>query len=480
MDTVAANKPDEGADIYRAYFEEMPALVTILDEDLHIIDSNRHFRERFGDAIGKYCWQVYKRENKPCSQCAVRETFMTGERKAAEETFTDLNGREIPVIVRTAPVPSEGKLARVMKISANITDVKKLQKKLHKTQRRFQQLFNEVPCYVSVQNKDFRITDSNRKFKEDFGDEVGPYCYEAYKHRDEPCLNCPVAKTFDDGLSHRSEEVVTSTSGDQYNVLVQTAPIRNSKGEITNVVEMSTNITELRRLQDQLASLGLLVGSISHNIKGILAALDGGMYIVNSGFKKGKPERIEEGWDIVKRNVDQVRSMILGILYYAKDRELDLSSISALDLAEEALGKVQYKAEEIEIDLEKDFDPEVGMLEADPNSLRSALINILENALDACRVDTKKDSHCVKFGLSSDAEHIIMTILDNGIGMDRETREKAFSLFFSSKGNEGTGLGLFISNKIIEQHDGTIELDSTLNMGSSFTIRLPKKSSDDQ
>ena len=67
-----------------------------------------------------------------------------------------------------------------------------------------------------------------------------------------------------------------------------------------------------------------------------------------------------------------------------------------------------------------------------------------------------------------------LEISDNGIGMDKETREKMFTLFYSSKGREGTGLGLFISNQSIEQHEGAIQVDSTPGEGSRFTVRMPK------
>jgi signal transduction histidine kinase len=71
------------------------------------------------------------------------------------------------------------------------------------------------------------------------------------------------------------------------------------------------------------------------------------------------------------------------------------------------------------------------------------------------------------------APWIVFEIGDNGIGMDRETREKIFSLFFSSKGLKGTGLGLFISNKIVDRHGGTIKVESEPGRGSRFLIRLP-------
>jgi len=68
---------------------------------------------------------------------------------------------------------------------------------------------------------------------------------------------------------------------------------------------------------------------------------------------------------------------------------------------------------------------------------------------------------------------LVMVVEDNGIGMDRETREKLFSLFFSSKGSKGTGLGLFIANKIVDKHGGSIAVDSEVGRGSRFVIRLP-------
>jgi len=68
---------------------------------------------------------------------------------------------------------------------------------LHNAQNLYQQLFDEVPCYISVQDRQFRLTATNRMFKKDFGDEIGSHCYEIYKHRTSQCPECPVAGTFD-------------------------------------------------------------------------------------------------------------------------------------------------------------------------------------------------------------------------------------------------------------------------------------------
>ena len=238
---------------------------------------------------------------------------------------------------------------------------------------------------------------------------------------------------------------------------------------------MSTNITEIRRLESQLMSLGLLIGSVSHGVKGLLTAIDGGMYLVNSGFPRNNQERVQEGWAIVQRNMRRIRSMVLDLLYYAKDRELDAEPINALELGADVWNLVTYRAEDLGIEFDRDFDIAAGELEADRAALRTALINILENAFDACRVDRKKERHRVTFSVIwCDEARVSFEVRDNGIGMDRETLEKMFTLFFSSKGAEGTGLGMFVSNKIVRQHGGHIDVESRPEEGTRIRIVMPR------
>jgi signal transduction histidine kinase len=267
--------------------------------------------------------------------------------------------------------------------------------------------------------------------------------------------------------------VVTPKSGEQHNVLIWTAPIRNATGEITRVMEMSTDITEIRQLQDHLSSLGLKISSISHGIKSLLAGLDGGVYLVESGLAKEDPERVKEGWDALKIIVSRIRKLVLNILFFAKERELVWEPTDVLNFAYEVAASVESKIKAEGVVLEYDFDPAVGEVQLDAGVVRLALINILENALDACVEDTAKKSHKIVFSVKPDDKQIVFEIRDDGTGMDRETRESLFTLFFSSKGNKGTGLGLFIANKVIEQHGGKIKLDSKPNRGSRFRITIP-------
>ncbi|UCG52881.1 MAG: PAS domain-containing sensor histidine kinase [Candidatus Latescibacterota bacterium] len=461
---------------YEHYFDATPGIISVQDRDLRIVDSNSRLKELFGDPSNARCYEFFKRRSEPCPDCPVQETFRTGRRTKSESVVVKRDDEEMPVMVFTSPIKNEnGEVVRVLKLAADITDVKKLQKRLFRAQQRLGQFFDEVPCYVTVQDRDLKLIAVNRRFKEDFGDDVGGYCYECYKHRTEPCLECPVALTFEDGQSHESEEIVTSMGGDQYNVLVHTAPIRNEAGEITHVVEMSTNITAIRKLQSQLESTGLLIGSISHSIKGLLTGLDGGMYLVNSGLKSDNQERVKKGWEMVRRNVDRIRNTVLNILYYAKERQPHWEPIPIEDLANEVFSLMEPKALEHGVNLAKDVHGNSGELEGDRLGLRSMLVNLLENSLDACRVDKKKTDHQVTLAVNGEPDRVRFEVADNGIGMDRETKEKMFSLFFSSKGMEGTGLGLFIANNIAAAHGGSIDVESEVDRGTRFTVHLSRK-----
>ena len=172
--------------------------------------------------------------------------------------------------------------------------------------------------------------------------------------------------------------------------------------------------------------------------------------------------------------------MVLDILYYAKDREPNWENVSAVDLLTEIRELIRVKAQKLGIELRGDIDVAAGDFEGDEKAIRTLLVNLAENSLDACRLDKKEKEHQVKISLSGDIDYVRFEIEDNGIGMDRETREKAFSLFYSSKGGEGTGLGLFISNKIAQAHGGSITLESKLGEGTRFIVALPRNRQIDQ
>jgi signal transduction histidine kinase len=114
-------------------------------------------------------------------------------------------------------------------------------------------------------------------------------------------------------------------------------------------------------------------------------------------------------------------------------------------------------------------------MEMDEMVMSAALVNFLENSVDACSDDLEKERHVIAFRVRGEGEDIVFDIIDNGMGMEQETKEKMFTLFFSSKGAKGTGLGLYISNQVVQQHGGRIAVASEFGEGTTVTVTLPRE-----
>jgi signal transduction histidine kinase len=236
-------------------------------------------------------------------------------------------------------------------------------------------------------------------------------------------------------------------------------------------------VAEKSELQSHLSSLGLMLGSISHALKGLLTGLDAGVYMVDGGLAKADTKQLHEGWEIVKQRFNRIRKVVLDILFYSKKRELKPERVNAAVLAEEVAAAVAGKLAETDVLFVKDLDPDSGEFEVDATYVQAALLNILENAVDACLAGETRRAAKVVFSLRRRRDRLEFDILDNGIGMDSATREKLFTPFFSSKGDKGTGLGLFIANKIVEQHGGRIDVTSAPGRGSIFRVSIPQRAS---
>ena len=344
------------------------------------------------------------------------------------------------------------------------------------TEKKYKQLFNEVPCYIYVVDRDFQITDCNRKFEEYFGSHNGEYCFGILKNRDDPCSKCTVAKTFKDGKNYASEMQIISSDGVKRVVLSWVAPLRDDNGEITNAVVMLTDITEARRLEDHLTSLGFMIGSISHGIKGLLTSMDGGMYLMEKGFETGNQKRVQEGFELSREMTSRIKNLVMDILYYTKTRKMEWGRYSVKTFVKNALDIISPKAEKHQVKIENLIDiitPD-DQFDADENSLLPALINILENSVEACVDNLEEKNPKIVFHTRVDKEKVLFTIQDNGSGMDKDDLKSIFTIFFSSKGNKGTGLGLYIANKVVGQHLGEIKVTSKRNKGTKFLVKIPR------
>jgi signal transduction histidine kinase len=234
-------------------------------------------------------------------------------------------------------------------------------------------------------------------------------------------------------------------------------------------------IYEKSKLTDHLSSLGLMLGTISHNIKGVLTNLDGGIYVARSGLKDCDQQTAKEGLDMMEQAVERIKKMIMDILLYSKERKLNRTAIDTKDFIDQIKNTIELKLKGTRISFHCNESQNPETMVMDEEFILVALINILDNSIDACLADTQKKDHQIEFKILRKKDQLVIHIHDNGCGMDMKTKEKIFDLFFSSKNTKGTGFGLYISHSIIKQHGGSIHVTSIKGKETVFKIILPDK-----
>lgn len=335
------------------------------------------------------------------------------------------------------------------------------------------ELFNLLPCYVSIQDRSFNILETNQTFENDFGKGVGKKCYTAYKGGTEMCPSCPLAKTFEDKSVHLSEQTVRLANGDTAQMIVYSAPILDAFGNVTTAMEVSTNINKVKEMQEELTLLGQSMATLSHEIKNILEGLQGGAYVVDEGLKDGDAELTRKGWGIVRRNIREVSNLVQNILYSSKKRHPIFASVHPQEVVSEVVNTFLDKAASMKIHLTQEVESNLPQVKLDASGIRRMLTNLISNALEACERDKHKDAHTVVVRVDfHDQLHFMFEVEDNGIGMDENTRKSSFREFYSTKGTDGTGLGLLVVNEIVKAHGGRMEILSRPGRGSTFRIIL--------
>ncbi|MFH1951921.1 MAG: ATP-binding protein [Pseudomonadota bacterium] len=335
----------------------------------------------------------------------------------------------------------------------------------------FRAVIDRLPGYLTIQDRSFNITFTNKHFRDDFGEGIGSPCYTVYKGRSEICETCPAQKSFRDKIVHLSEEDVQLATGETAHLIVYSAPILDAFGNVAAVIEMSTNITGVKKVQKELTFLGQSIAILSHDIKNILEGLQGGAYVVDEGIKDGNIELAGKGWNIVKRNIADILRLSQNVLLSAKKRDLKYQKVSPANIVRDVVDLFKDKSEAMDIKLKCRANPALPIVKL--GGMRRVLSNLISNALEACKKDSSKDSHIVEVSADfHDKDHFMFQVEDNGAGMGEVVRDNIFKEFFSTKGLDGTGLGLLVVDKIVKEHGGRIEVLTAPGKGSTFRIIL--------
>ncbi len=226
---------------------------------------------------------------------------------------------------------------------------------------------------------------------------------------------------------------------------------------------------------ERLAAVGQTIAALSHHIKNIMQGVRFGADMVRTGLKDEDRDLLGKGWKLVERNQNRIDELILDMLNYSKEREPAVEPTDLNKLCEDVLDVVRGRASDRGVTLEWHPGTGVSAVPCDPEGIHRAVLNLVSNAIDALE-DREGAKLAVQTLLELEGSWVKVIVLDNGPGIPAEKLEEIFKPFVSTKGSRGTGLGLPVSRKVVREHGGDILVQSVIDKGSKFTIRLPMRS----
>ncbi|MDP6631723.1 MAG: ATP-binding protein [Kiritimatiellia bacterium] len=222
---------------------------------------------------------------------------------------------------------------------------------------------------------------------------------------------------------------------------------------------------------ERMAAIGETAAGLSHCIKNILQAVKTGSYLLDHGLEREDLEMIGKGWQVIKKKNDFMEKLVWDLLTLSKPREAEHTPVDLNALCEEICDVGTHREEGEPVSVTFKPDPTVPPVALDAQGIRRSLLNLVTNAMDAC-ADTGGEVTVETHVPDADGR-VSIAIRDTGCGMSAETQAKLFTVFFSTKGSRGTGLGLPVTRKIVEEHGGTLDVTSAEGTGTTFTITLP-------
>jgi two-component system, NtrC family, sensor histidine kinase HydH len=228
----------------------------------------------------------------------------------------------------------------------------------------------------------------------------------------------------------------------------------------TALAELQTAQTQLVR-QEKMAAVGQLASTVGHELRNPLAVITNALYLLE--VAAGENDMMRRHLATAKRETSAATLIVSDLLDYSAGREPMLAPVQVADLVSEALSVVPPPAG---VQVARNGDPEL-FVTADRDQLRQALLNLITNGYEAM-----PDGGSLTVSAASVGGSAQITVTDTGLGMSDETCQNIFTPFFTGKAR-GIGLGLAVTKRVVEAHGGTITVESTPSVGSSFTITVP-------
>ena len=466
---------------YELLFEQVPCNILLINRDFRIVKTNARVRETLGNLEGEHCFHGLKEQNHKCSECTANQTFEDGNLHTGHHVWKTKDGRTVHQHVISVPlrlIDDSDDFDFVMEMAVDVTQTLELEDGLKFAHSFLETMIsssmdgivaidqiNEIPIFNPAARRLFKIEDGQRVLKKD------------------------LISMLPEGLLERVSEgagPVFLPETTIQNTDVEMIPVRLVSNQIVIDSELLgtaffiQDLSEIKQLEDKkleaerLAAVGQTVAGLAHGIKNLIAAIEGGMYMLSTGIQKGDVERLKKGVDMLQRNVERISAFVKTFLDFSKGREIQVKLSHPEDVAQEVVENYAAEARKLGIILTHECANDIEPAPIDYESMHECLTNLVGNAIDACRVSDDGMGTFIRVKTFEKEKVIFYEVTDNGCGIDYDLREKIFATFFTTKGLGGTGLGLLMTKKIVQEHGGRIDLESEPGKGTVFRISLPR------
>lgn len=334
---------------------------------------------------------------------------------------------------------------------------------------RWEKTFDGFRDPIAIVDLDYEVLRANRKFSDKL---VRKRCFESFANRNTPCDGCPALKAMEEGKAHIAEVRIAEKVFEVHSypiVLDQAA----SEGRATNVVNQYVDVTQsrdlyLRMLQsEKLGAIGLLAGNIAHELNNPLTGLRSLAQVLIQEVQD-KKELANDLLEIEKA-ASRSQQIIRNLLEFSTGTQQKVKQITMDEIVTKTMPMLKTVMRMHRQFLELDAESE--LIEVEPHLIQQVVFNLVSNACQAM-----KDPGTLTIRTRAENQVVILEVADTGPGVPVELREKIFEPFFTTKKEGlGTGLGLSLTKKIIENFGGKIELISEVGRGSLFRVSLPQK-----
>ncbi|OGR04592.1 MAG: hypothetical protein A2284_06180 [Deltaproteobacteria bacterium RIFOXYA12_FULL_61_11] len=464
---------------YQLLFEQAPCFLSVINRDYRIVRANERLRSTFPFQDGATCYSTFKQCSERCSECPVALTFEDGQPHTQTHVGTSSDGSPVHYLVTSMPLDrGEEQPNHVLEMALDLTETIALERELAHASLLHRKLVESSMDGILLTDAAGTVIDLNPALAELLGPRQRPLrghrlpltLFERTVQR-RLAANPTASLELETKLKPRGSTPIP--------VRLVVTPLLDEREGMLGRAFLVQDLSALKRMEaekleaERLAVVGQTVAGLAHGIKNIITGLEGGLYVCASGRKRGNEQKANEGWAMIERNVERISTLTKNLLAFSKGEQLSFAPHAPAALLEDVASLFRSAAATENITLTVASPVKVEPFPFCYEALHESLVNLVSNALDACRMSSR-DRNEITLGLEDRRDSVILSVQDDGIGMDCDVKQRVFTSFFTTKGKHGTGLGLLTTRKVLFEHGGTVEFDSTPGQGSIFKLVLPK------